>query len=68
MILKNYKVLLWIFFVVLAVALIGINPNPQGYKVTGVKGNASDVKLGTVIYEINGEKMLLFAFSYFCIF
>ncbi len=57
MILKNYKVLLWVFFVVLAVALIGINPDPQGYKVTGVKGNASDLKLGTVIYEINGEKV-----------
>src|SRR3989338_5381110 len=57
MILKNYKVLLLIFFVVLALVLIGPNMNPQGYKVTGVKGNASDVKLGTVIYEINGEKI-----------
>ena len=41
MILKNYKVLLWIFFVVLALVLIGPNPNPQGYKVTGVRGNAT---------------------------
>ncbi len=55
MILKNYKVMLWLLFVVLAIVFIGPNPNPHGYKVTFVSKEAPDgLKLGMVLYEING--------------
>lgn len=57
MILKNYKILLWILFVVIAIAALGVNPVPDGYKISFVGKSAPDVlKNGMVIYEINGEK------------
>lgn len=55
MILKNYKILLWLFFVVAAIALVAPNPNPAGYRVSFVGKDAPEqIKAGMVLHEING--------------
>ncbi len=58
MILKNPRVLLWVALIILAIVFIGPNPNPSGYRVTAVTpGVPESLKVGTVLYEINGQKV-----------
>lgn len=58
MILKNYKVLIWLFFIVIALVFMGPNPNPDGYKISFVgKGAPDQLKAGMILYEINGVKV-----------
>ena len=47
--LKNYKIITWIFFVVASIILIAPNPNPRGYKIT----EPGILNEGEVIYKIN---------------
>ena len=63
-VLKNYKVLLWVAFVLIALALVGFNPDTSGYKITFVgkgipldQNNNPVLAVGMTIYSINGEKM-----------
>lgn len=57
MILKNYKVLLWLLFIVIAIVLIGPNLNPAGYRISFIGKDAPEqLKVGIVVYEVNGEK------------
>lgn len=52
---KNYKILLWLAFIVLSIIIIAPNPNPTGYKILSV-GSDSPVKtlsIGDTIYKIN---------------
>lgn len=54
MILKNYKILVWIFFVVISIILIGPNFNPQGMTVTSVSQNTQlELSKGETLYTIN---------------
>lgn len=57
MTLKNYKVLLWLLFIVIAILLIGPNPNPAGYRISFIGKDAPEqLKVGMVVYEVNGEE------------
>ncbi len=53
--LKNYKIVLWLIFIVLSFVMIGPNINPTGYKITSIDKN-SPVKtlgIGDTVYKIN---------------
>lgn len=58
--LKKPKVLIWIFFIVISIILIGPNINPNGYNVKyidttiGVQG-INKIATNDVIYSINGD-------------
>ena len=57
---KNWKVLLWIFVVVLAIVAISPNPNPEGFKVVYKSDNVSvegieNINQGDIIYQINNK-------------
>ena len=52
--LKNPKILIWLFFIVISIILIPPNPNPQGMVVTFVGKNATlGIAANDVIYKIN---------------
>lgn len=52
---KNYKIVLWLFFVVLALLLIAPNPNPEGYVITFTGKDAPDgLQKGDMLLSING--------------
>ena len=52
--LKNPKILIWLFFIVISIILIAPNPNPQGMVVTFVGKNATlGIAANDVIYKIN---------------
>jgi protein-export membrane protein SecD len=55
LLIKNPRIILWLFFIVLAIYLISPNPNPQGIVVTSVdKVITPNIDLGEIIYSING--------------
>lgn len=54
-IMKNKRLLILAFFIILSIALISPNPNPHGMKITFVDKNASvgDLRASDTIYSIN---------------
>ncbi|MCX6815382.1 MAG: hypothetical protein NT120_00840 [Candidatus Aenigmarchaeota archaeon] len=52
---KNWKILLWLFFILIAIILIAPNLNPSGFIVTSVGKNATipGIVAGDIIYKIN---------------
>lgn len=56
-ILKNWRILLWFFFIVLALILIAPNPNPYGVRILSVDVALSDkLSAGEIIYKINEDE------------
>lgn len=56
--LKNYRIIVWIIFIVAALALIGFNPDTSGSKISFVGKNApQELKIGMILYDISGEKI-----------
>lgn len=53
--LKNYRVLVWLLFIVVSVVLIAPNPSPKGYRVTFVEKDSplKDLRPGDVLHKIN---------------
>ena len=53
--LKNFRIMIWIFFIVVSIILLGLNLNPSGYSVISVSKNStlSNIAVGEVIYKIN---------------
>ncbi len=51
MLLKNYKILIWLFFVVLSIVLVAPNPFARGYKITS--SDITGLDEGDIIYKIN---------------
>ena len=57
MILKNYKIAVWLAFIIIAVAAIGPRLDPEGYRISSLGKEAPDsLQVGLIIYEINGQK------------
>ncbi len=50
-VLKNYRVIIWLFFVVVSILLISPNTNPRGYRIIE---SGSGLSEGEIIYKING--------------
>jgi preprotein translocase subunit SecD len=58
--LKNPRILIWIFCIVISVIIISPNLNPNGVIVTYVQKNASAaVSLNDVIYKVNNEPVTI---------
>lgn len=54
--LKNLRIIIWIFFIVISFIALAPNPNPSGVMVTAVSGSASEaLSVGDVIFKINGQ-------------
>ena len=53
--LKNVRIIIWIIFIVMSIALISLNLNAQGYSVVSIGKNStlSSLAAGEIIYEIN---------------
>ncbi|HLD39429.1 MAG TPA: hypothetical protein VJB05_03900 [archaeon] len=53
--LKSPRMLIWAFFIILSVLLIGVNLHPAGLSVTAVGKNSTirDIAVGEIIYKIN---------------
>lgn len=51
-VLKNYRIIIWLFFVVISIILIAPNPNPRGYTITDP--GITPLSVGEIIYKING--------------
>ncbi len=59
--LKNPRILIWIFFVVISIILIGPNINPDGYQIKHIDRDAEvegldKLVINDIIYSINGNK------------
>jgi preprotein translocase subunit SecD len=55
-ILKNPRVLIWIFFIVISIILIAPNPSPSGVMITYKDRNSSlTLSVNDVIYKINDQ-------------
>jgi len=54
---KNWKILLWVFFILISIMLIAPNLHPSGLVLTSLNRNATatDLSVGDVIYRINGN-------------
>ena len=52
--LKNFRIIIWIFFIIMSVLLLGINVNPSGYTIISISKNStlSNMAVGEVIYKI----------------
>lgn len=48
---KSPKIMVWLFFIILSVLLIGVNLRPSGFAVTSV--SRQSVAVGEIIYKIN---------------
>lgn len=51
-VLKNYKLLVWIFVVIVSIILIAPNPSPRGFTVT--ESQVNGIEKGEIIYKVNG--------------
>lgn len=52
-VLKNARIAVWLFFIVVSIVLIAPNPNPQGF---AVKSSSTDgLVIGDVIYRVNDQ-------------
>ncbi len=60
MLLKNPRIMILIFFVVISLLLISPNPNPRGYVVEYIQKNStvSGINIGDVLYKINDQDVL----------
>ena len=59
--LKNPRILIWIFFVVVSIILIGPNINPDGYVIKHIDRDVEvegleKLTTNDIIYSINGNK------------
>ncbi|MFH0832279.1 MAG: hypothetical protein V1900_00960 [Candidatus Aenigmatarchaeota archaeon] len=56
MILKNYKILIWLFFILISFVVL-VNINPGGFKVDyiGKNSTVTGIAVGDVIYSINDK-------------
>jgi protein-export membrane protein SecD len=53
--LKNPRILIWLFFIVVSILLIAPNPNPRGLLVVSVDRTVNtNIELGEIIYSIDG--------------
>ncbi len=54
--LKNPRVLIWIFFIVVSIIVIAPNPNPHGFVVVSVNRTiVNNIDLGEVIYTVDDK-------------
>ncbi len=51
--LRSPRILLWAFFIIISLLLIGFNLNASGFVVTGVSSQATGIGIKEVIYKIN---------------
>ncbi len=57
--LKNMKVLVWLFFLILSVSMLAINLNPTGYTVTSIAGNSTieNIEVGEILFTIDDRQV-----------
>jgi len=54
--LKNPRILIWVFFIVISILLIAPNPSPSGVVITFMdKESAVPLEVNDIIYKINDE-------------
>ncbi len=55
MLLKNFRIVVLVAFIMLSVVMIAPNPSPSGFKITHVSDNLSaKLQQGEILYKING--------------
>lgn len=53
---KNPRVLIWVFFIIISLLLIAPNPNPSGVQITFKEGDSViPLEVNDIIYKINDE-------------
>ncbi|MBI4174034.1 MAG: hypothetical protein HY517_00170 [Candidatus Aenigmarchaeota archaeon] len=67
--LKNVRILIWIFFILISIALVSFDFNAKGFSVVSIGKNSTltNIAPGEVIYEVNDLRVTEsdFAKSYF---
>jgi preprotein translocase subunit SecD len=63
--LRNVKIIIWVFFIIVSLALMGINLNPSGFSVVAVGKNSTvyNIAAGEIIYKINDVPVTMASFE-----
>lgn len=51
--LRSPKILLWLFFIIVSIILLGFNLNPSGFTINSVNPPITNILPGEVLYKIN---------------